>query len=1241
MKTTLHTTKHRALMLAFLLSVAMSATAFDFMNGDLAYNINDDGTSVTITYLSQDSNGNYSGFSNLRLPEMVNHGGTSYSVTTVGDSAFHDCTSLTRLTIPASITVINKSAFDSCSSLTELVVEDATTTLTFNFPNNRNLVFEGCPLENIYLGRYIYYKNNSPFNSMESIKHITLGDNVTSIPSGLANKCSGLTDVTMSENVAKIQSSAFSYCSSLKTINLPQSITSIAFFAFYGCSSLESVVIPESVTEISDYTFAGCSSIKELVIPENVTSIWSCAFANCTSLSKLIINDANTTIKTALVDNNKVSPFSNCPLDTIYYGRSTTGGTFRGTGVTSLTIGPGVKTIPAGEFMLCSKLEHIALPSTLSTLKNYCFASCSSLKEVTIPASISTFEGSAFRWCESLTCVTIEDGVSYIPTNAFSQCSALEAIVIPSSVQIVDEAAFYECVNLKSFTINDGETPITIRDNGRFNPLGECSLQELYMGRNVTYSGNSPFQDMTSLQKVILGENVNALGYNAFKGDTNLRIYSHATTPPSSVSDINVISVEVPSGCAYLYAAVDKWATTDTIYSMEDGVKLYPVTINVEGAKIITVNGIENDGFDIAENEKVVVGKKNDFTFGMIKIHSKDITSNIVNEGSYTFTASPKHRDNSINTYSYQATDITLGNSGTLLDSIGEDNLVNIYCLKLSGDINGTDVLTIRNMPNLFFLDIKDANVVEGGDNYYNNYVTKNNQIGCNFIDKNSKILEIILPTTIDTICSYAFHECASITRVEMPPAVRSIGYMAFEGCHQLQGITIPSTVDYIGERAFRDCINLESINIPASVPVVRKLTFTGCTSLNNVTIEDGDEPLPFEYHFENVNWHTVSHSPFELCPIKNLYFGRNLGDSAFYNFKTIEAITIGDKVTAIPKCAFMGCDALTGIFIPDNVKEMGKAAFSLCSSLASVRLSNSLDALPQACFSGCDKLQSVVIPDNVTEIGYGTFSHCTELNNIIFSNNLRSIGDKAFHSCYSLTNIQFNDNLQEIGNGSFYNCRGLTTLKIHEGIKSIDNDAFMMCSSLKSLIIDDSNSTLSLGHDVFYTTSIENVYIGRNIEYDSYHTGFLDGNKNVRTLTISENVTQVPSRAFQNCTSLDTIYSFAVNPPEITIYTFDYQVEQHATLLVPISSKDDYMNHYLWKNFFKIEGLDTDAIQSVNINQPAISTQGRTINVAGASNVKVFNLNGVQVGDDAITHVTPGIYIVVADGLTTKVLVK
>jgi hypothetical protein len=42
------------------------------------------------------------------------------SVTSIGDSAFQDCTSLTSVTIPNSVTSIGNSAFGSCTNLTSL-----------------------------------------------------------------------------------------------------------------------------------------------------------------------------------------------------------------------------------------------------------------------------------------------------------------------------------------------------------------------------------------------------------------------------------------------------------------------------------------------------------------------------------------------------------------------------------------------------------------------------------------------------------------------------------------------------------------------------------------------------------------------------------------------------------------------------------------------------------------------------------------------------------------------------------------------------------------------------------------------------------------------------------------------------------------------------------------------------------------------------------------------------------------
>ena len=56
----------------------------------------------------------------LVIDSTVNHGGTTYSVTSIGSSAFYYCTGLTSVTIPNSVTNIGSSAFDGCLRLTSV-----------------------------------------------------------------------------------------------------------------------------------------------------------------------------------------------------------------------------------------------------------------------------------------------------------------------------------------------------------------------------------------------------------------------------------------------------------------------------------------------------------------------------------------------------------------------------------------------------------------------------------------------------------------------------------------------------------------------------------------------------------------------------------------------------------------------------------------------------------------------------------------------------------------------------------------------------------------------------------------------------------------------------------------------------------------------------------------------------------------------------------------------------------------
>ena len=80
------------LLLTFVM-VALTATAYDFQVDGICYNI--DGSKASVTYETEHYN-SYSG--DVTIPSTVTHDGKTYSVTSIGKSAFTHCGSLTSLT---------------------------------------------------------------------------------------------------------------------------------------------------------------------------------------------------------------------------------------------------------------------------------------------------------------------------------------------------------------------------------------------------------------------------------------------------------------------------------------------------------------------------------------------------------------------------------------------------------------------------------------------------------------------------------------------------------------------------------------------------------------------------------------------------------------------------------------------------------------------------------------------------------------------------------------------------------------------------------------------------------------------------------------------------------------------------------------------------------------------------------------------------------------------------------------
>ena len=344
-----------------MLSLQAMAFSYTYQGKTLYYEITSDNT-VKVTHCYYDVlafNDYVNG--DVVIPNSVEYNGVTYSVTSIGETAFYGCSGLTSVSIPNSVTSIGWAAFWVCSGLSSINVASGNTHYSsidgvlYNYvqdtliqcpgaktsvtiPNGVTFIgwaaFYGCSgLTSVTIPNSVTFIGWAAFFGCSSLTSVTIPNSVTSIREGAFEGCSGLTSVTIPNSVTSIGDTAFKNCSSLTSVTIPNSVTSIGNSAFFGCSSLTSVSIPSNITSIKNGTFYGCSSLTSVTIPNSVTSIGDTAFKNCSGLVSVVIGDGITNIGRNL--------FGDCPY------------------LTYLTIGRSVESIENGAFLNCSLLSQI------------------------------------------------------------------------------------------------------------------------------------------------------------------------------------------------------------------------------------------------------------------------------------------------------------------------------------------------------------------------------------------------------------------------------------------------------------------------------------------------------------------------------------------------------------------------------------------------------------------------------------------------------------------------------------------------------------------------------------------------------------------------------------------------------------------------------------------------------------------------------------------------------------------
>lgn len=168
------------------------------------------------------------------------------------------------------------------------------------------------------------------------------------------------------------------------------------------------------------------------------------------------------------------------------------------------------------------------------------------------------------------------------------------------------------------------------------------------------------------------------------------------------------------------------------------------------------------------------------------------------------------------------------------------------------------------------------------------------------------------------------------------------------------------------------------------------------------------------------------------------------IGNGAFVICESLTSIIIPDSVTSIGDCAFFGCASLTNIIIPDSITSIGEEAFHSCSSLASITIPDGVSTLGANPFVLCGQLTSIkVSPEHPT---------LATIDGVLFDKAEKKL--VCYPCAYTAEQYVIPQGIRCIGDGAFYHCKSLNDITIPDSITFISRDAFMDCSDGLNLTV-------------------------------------------------------------------------------------------------------------------------------------------------------------------------------------------
>lgn len=870
-------------------------------------------------------------------------------------------------------------------------------------------------------------------------------------------------------SVTAIGGMAFYQSYDLTSIEIPESVTSIGEKAFYQCFSLTSIEIPESVISIGSEAFRGCSGLSSIKIPGSVTSVGNSAFSGCSNIGTVIFEDGENDL------NLYSEAFNSCQLEEGYLGRNIFN-------YQNKAISPfqGHKT-----------LKNVIIGNSVTSIADYAFQDCSGLTSINIPGSVTSIGNYAFSGCSNLTSIAFEDGESELVDYS----------------KTYDDHTAYSYVYLGRILTSPAHFP------------GQ-NIQTFEFGENISSIQKALFQGRTVCDMILSSgmQSINSEDLPAGLESICLKSGTYNPVPTSFRGELRGINPET----TLEMASNPDFDPFGRLTYKEDN-KYYSILIWNRPIDATGAYYINDAGALIPENQPCTL--RTHYADGCILHNGEDVTDRVTSDEGYTLTpSSARYRDKILTIDSTNLRNVTLQNAGSLFNELGLDQIQAAEGLVITGNINGTDVMTLNRMPKLKYLDLTDANIVNGGMTYRDNLKTSDNTIGSYFFNSLSNLVVLKLPKSITTIEDNAFNGCSSLASLTIPGNCVSMGKSLFTGCEKLYKITFEKGEANLN--ASGDLCGVNTYEVYLSRNIVNG-RFTN--SLRKLVIGDGASALDnyIIYPCKNITELIIENGPFlsmtrlinfPSCQLKTVYIGRGI-DISFASFNSIESVRINNG--SIPSKCFSSNKSLKTVEISGECT-IGSYAFNGCSALKELSISGN-GVIENSCFYGCTLLDNInfcgigkysfrydafdacesqrnvaiddltawckldfsngksnplaynanlilngetvtdlVIPETIDKINEYAFYGST-IKSLIVNDNIKSIGACAFSESKLLQSAKLSNNVANIGSGAFMNCSALASINIPDVLQTISKDTFYKCSSLTEVKIPETVHSIGI----------------------------------------------------------------------------------------------------------------------------------------------------------------------------------